>query len=480
MAVSWTIMQVSIAKMYSMFSSVSNERIDCDPVGQRPDVECSDKKKGIIDLVLQGNDFGEIKLREMNGDSEFKYSSIDGGHRKRAIRDFIDCKFTTSNKAVARVGDKLIDVGHRLYKDLPEEVKMHFLQYGIRFTVYGKEMTDEEAGETFRCTNISTNVNDQEKRNSYLNNLVSMFVRETSRPIRGLNNDYHPLFTRNKNKKGEWYQPFYQKMTSRLRDDEYVTRLLVILNKPKNDANYLTCSADEAEDFYIENGNKTNGNWVKNPALMKSQTKKVINALNFIHKFAEARKSVVAKGIASKEMPFLIRLYAYWVREHGEDSIRVKDWNKFYNEFKLAWFCFVGDNATRTETNPDDKESRSVSACFVAYLQVHGDQKKSQQSVEWFLQEFDYANSGVVFLDPVRTFSREVREQVWIKQDKKCWVTGLPLAFEDAESGHIVAHTNGGRTTIDNCAVVHKDENAAMSTMDAMVYKVMRQDKMAA
>ena len=89
-------------------------------------------------------------------------------------------------------------------------------------------------------------------------------------------------------------------------------------------------------------------------------------------------------------------------------------------------------------------------------------------------------DAGIVILDPVRVFSREIKEQVWMKQDKKCWVTGLPLAFEDAEGGHIVAHSNGGRTTIENCAIVHKNENSAMSSMDATMYKVMRQGQMAA
>ena len=99
---------------------------------------------------------------------------------------------------------------------------------------------------------------------------------------------------------------------------------------------------------------------------------------------------------------------------------------------------------------------------------------------EWFLEEFNMNDAGIVILDPVRVFSREIKEQVWMKQDKKCWVTGLPLAFEDAEGGHIVAHSNGGKSTIENCAIVHKNENSAMSSMDATMYKVMRQGQMAA
>jgi len=480
MAISWTYKQVSIAEMYMMLDVLSPERIDCDPVGQRPDCESQSKKRGIIDTVLGGYDFGEIKLRELNDNSEYKYCSIDGGHRKRAIRDFILNKFTTSAKTVARIGDRIIDVGHRLYKDLPQEVKEQFLMYSIRFTIYGKEMTDEEAGESFRRVNISTDVNHQEMLNSYENNLVSKFVREISRPIRGLNNNPHVLFERSKNKKGEDTQSYFQTFTTRLRDDEYVTRLLVMLNKDKNDANYLTCSNDESEKYYIENGNVVSGNWVKNASTLKSQSKKVLSALDFIHKFAEARIKAFNSGLSNQEMVLISRLYTHWVKEYGEGCFKITDWNTFYTEFKLAMNCFVGEFATRKEMFVDDKGNRAVSTCFVGYLTVHNNQKKSKQSVDWFLEEFNMDDAGVIILDPVRTFSRDIREQVWIKQDKKCWVTGLPLAFEDAEAGHIVAHANGGRTTVENCVIVHKDENSAMSSTDATLYKIMRQSQKAA
>ncbi len=63
MSITWTTKEYSVANFYSMLNPISENRIDCDPVGQRPDVESMTKRQGIIDTVLRGYDFGELKLR---------------------------------------------------------------------------------------------------------------------------------------------------------------------------------------------------------------------------------------------------------------------------------------------------------------------------------------------------------------------------------------------------------------------------------
>lgn len=59
----------------------------------------------------------------------------------------------------------------------------------------------------------------------------------------------------------------------------------------------------------------------------------------------------------------------------------------------------------------------------------------------------------------IRAFSKQTRERVWKKQDRKCAVTGQPLDLADAHADHIKPWSKGGRTTEDNCQVVHRDIN---------------------
>ena len=151
------------------------------------------------------------------------------------------------NETLVYVDGKQVNVGGKFFKELPSEVKLQFSQYRMRFAIYGESMTDEQAGEIFRRTNITTDVNWQEMLNSYEDNLVAKFVREISRPIPGLDNQYHDLFEFTSLEVANRKQKYFQAASTRLRDDEFVTRFLTMLTKGAKDANWLTCSNDETD-----------------------------------------------------------------------------------------------------------------------------------------------------------------------------------------------------------------------------------------
>lgn len=481
MSLTWTNKEYSIAKFYEMLNPISTERIDCDPVGQRPDIESMSKRQGIIDTVLLGYDFGELKLRTIV-DNEYRYRSIDGGHRKRAVRDFIDGKFKTLRSTVSEVNGVQYKVGGKYYKELPQEVKEKFNSYKMRFTIYGESMTNEEAGETFRRTNITTDVNHQEMLNSYEDNLVAKFVREISRPIRGMDNNYHDLFKYRsldpENRKQFWFHT----ASSRLRDDEFVTRFLTMLTKPPKSVNWLTCSDSENEKTFVNLGDKNEGLWANNPQESKRQKQNVLDALDFMLKYANAKKLNSRQLLGVKEYTMVSRLYVFFVKTFTKNGFRIDDWSNFYNTVRGALDKFLSkdESILRMDTHKDSKGVRLVSECFRQYLSVHNDQERSEYSIKWLLEEMSMEDCGIVFLDPVRVFPAEIIEQVWRQQGMTCWVTGLPLDIKDAVGGHIVAHCEGGRTVVENCAVCHKDENTRMGSLDATLYRQIRREELSA
>lgn len=473
MTLNWTSKEYPVATFYTMLSDISEKRIDCDPVGQRPDIESMSKRQGIIDTMLRGYDFGELKLRTLPDEGSYKYRSIDGGHRKRGIRDFIENKFKTARSSVCFVAGKEYKVGGLYYKELPKEVKEFFHNYKIRFTIYGEEMTDEQAGETFRRTNISTDVNWQEMLNSYEDNLVAKFVRETSRPIRGLNNKYHALFEYTDMTPEKRKQAWFQSASIRLRDDEFVTRLLTMLTKSEKIPNWMTCSNRENENTFINLGDPIKGEWIENSQLAKKNQKTVIDSLDFMLEYAQAKKRNSRQLMSIQEFTMVSRLYVYLIKTFSKNGFKVKDFDKLYISVRGSMDRFVGKDETnlRMDTHSDNKGVRLVCECFRQYLTVHDDETRSEQSVRWLLEEMNIDNCGIMFLDPVRTFPNEMVEQVLRQQNYKCWVTDLPLSIKDAVGGHIVPHSEGGKTTIDNCMVCHKDENSKMSSMDAFLYR---------
>ena len=478
MTLTWTSKEISIASFYNMLNPITNERIDCDPVGQRPDVESMSKRQGIIDTVIRGYDFGELKLRTIPT-GEYKYRSIDGGHRKRAVRDYIENRFKTNRSTVAIINGKEIKVGNMYYKDLPIEVKELFNAYKMRFTIYGETMTDEQAGETFRRTNITTDVNHQEMLNSYEDNLVAKFVREISRPIRGMNNSYHDLFEYRDLTPENRKQNYFQTASTRLRDDEFVTRFLTVLTKGPKQINWMTCSNRETEDTFVALGDKDHGIWANNPAESKKHQKAVVEALDFMLKYAKTKKAFSRQLMSTQEFTVVSRLYTYLLKSFGKNGFKVKDWEQFYISVRGAMDRFVGKDQRdlRMDTHQDNKGVRLVCECFRQYLTVHDDETRCEQSVKWLLEEMDINDCGLLFLDPVRVFSAEIVEQVLREQGYKCWVTGKPLSIKDAVGGHIHAHAHGGRTVKENCMVCHKDENSNMGSMDAIAYRQIRREE---
>ena len=475
---------LTIGTFYSKLDQLSRERIDCDPVGQRPDIESMSKRQGIIDTILRGYDFGELKLRTLKESVRkavggYMYRSIDGGHRKRAIRDFIGNKFKTGKNTVAVLDNgQEIFVGDKYYKDLPEEVQDVFINYEMRFIAFDEDMTDAEAGETFRRTNITTDVNWQEMLNSYEDNLVAKFIREISRPIKGLKNDYHPLFEYKSLLPEDRKQIWWSTPSTRLRDDEFVTRFLTMLTKDSKSLNWLTCSNKENEQTFIELGDPKDGVWAKDSKKEKQHKKLIIDALDFMLKYVKAKKDNSKALLSTQEFTMVSRLYIYLNKKY-DNSFKVNDWNEFYVAVREAMDKFVGrvDIDLRTDTHKDNKGIRTVTECFRQYLTVHDDQTRSLQSVKWLLEELDIEDL-ITILDPVRVFPKEMIEQVLRKQEYTCWVTGKLLDIKDAVGGHKLAHSDGGKTEPDNCVVCHADENSRMGSMDAKIYRQVRREEL--
>jgi hypothetical protein len=473
----------TIASFYSKLDHLSKERIDCDPVGQRPDIESMSKRQGIIDTILRGYDFGELKLRTLPEAVRkalgYKFRSIDGGHRKRAIRDFIENKFKTGSYTVAVLDNgQEISVGGKYYKHLPEEVQDAFAEYEMRFVIFNEDMTDAEAGETFRRTNITTDVNWQEMLNSYEDNLVAKFIREISRPIKGLNNEYHPLFEYKSLNPEDRKQIWWSSASTRLRDDEFVTRFLTMLTKDSKSLNWLTCSNKENEQTFIELGDPITGVWSKDSKKEKQNKKLIIDALDFMLKYVKAKKDNSKGLLSTQEFTMVSRLYVYLNKKY-ESSFKVNDWNEFYVAVREAMDKFVGrvDTDLRTDTHKDNKGIRTVTECFRQYLTVHDDQIRSLQSIRWLLEELDIEDL-ITVLDPVRVFPKEMIEQVLRKQEYTCWVTGKSLDIKDAVGGHRLAYSEGGKTESENCVVCHSEENSRMGYMDAKIYRQARREEL--
>ena len=123
----------AIANMTSTLGGVSLSNNEIATMAKEAGIA---KREGIINVIFRGYDFGELKLRTLTEPirqaTAFKYRSIDGGHRKRAIRDFIANKFKTGSYTATYINGEEINIGNKYYKDLPENIRRKFLDYKIK------------------------------------------------------------------------------------------------------------------------------------------------------------------------------------------------------------------------------------------------------------------------------------------------------------------------------------------------------------
>ncbi|MCC1495129.1 HNH endonuclease [Cognatishimia sp. F0-27] len=58
--------------------------------------------------------------------------------------------------------------------------------------------------------------------------------------------------------------------------------------------------------------------------------------------------------------------------------------------------------------------------------------------------------------DPTRSFGDTIRRILFFEQEKLCAVCMKEVAFDDMEVHHITPHSQGGKTSLNNGAIVHK------------------------
>lgn len=439
---------------------LESPNIDCNPEWQRPDISemlnstsaKPSKAQSIIWSMLTGIDIGEIKLCLYKG----RKASIDGGNRKRAIIGFYSNNFPLHKSSL---------FGAAYFRDLPKDVQKNFRDYTLRFIQYG-ELNDEEIGRMFRNTNNTTHVNHQEMMNSFGQNKVAVLVRRIVRKITEVNNDTHRLFdfTYNRNT-GEKQYTYLAFNNNRLLLEEQVARILCRIV----DGERPGLSTDKMiEDMYVEYGEIFD----KDEDVYLKIQKKLDQALTFFYNVAdESRRHRGGRGLAQYHFSMLGRLYFYMTNRYGQ--FKVDNYEKFWEQFSIALDKFTGDKPSRKELiqEPSGNERLCYEA-FSKYLKTDIDNKwKYDQTIEWFLQEFDPLDSSVIPLDPKRVFTQKEIESALIRQEWKDYVDGKSLTLKDAVGAHVVAWSKGGKTQIKNLVVTSKEHNRAMGTMNVEAYK---------
>lgn len=413
--------------------------IDCQPLAQRlPVTEGPEKREGIIDLMLKGIDIGQITIVKNTKGSLFVYDSLDGGHRKRYIHGFYNNQFTVNGKK---------------FNQLNAIEKTIFQNYTLSFVIY-EPLDVFTRGYIFRALNTVTDVNHMEMLNSFGDIAIANLVRFTVRSVQGYDNSTHELFTPSANPKNVYrYLDFNNK---RLKTEELLARVVYRYTQ----SNLLGASSDEdLKEMY--QSDKLD---------MDLLSKKTKEHCDFLLKCAINKKT---GGLTQQDFKMLSFLYFHLIDTYGK--FKIESYSDFVTAFRTA-LLEVSNNKGPWGQEPNDvdfdNKARMKSEAFTSYLGAPHHEKKIKQTVIWLLEEFTVRNY-ITILDKKRAFSKVERERQLLEQNCVCDIDGLPLTLEDGEAGHIISHTNGGKSVPENMKMIRKCHNTAMGTMNLEVYRTI-------
>lgn len=389
----------------------------------------------------------------------YEYESIDGGHRKRYIRDYL-----TNGFGIPYYGRRNV-----YFKDLKPEHQKYLLSYKLSFTIY-RDLLPEEKGKLFRDINMTTDVNRMEMLNSYGMIPVACLVRETSREVDG--NSHHNLFEYTMGTRdGQPYANFryLQFNNDRLFIDEKVAKILY--------------------RYYIRHFDKSNllggtlntvlPNMYEDERFDESVAKKLQKELNehldFIRSMADQAKKVVGRQLSQRDFNMFSYFYFYL-----KDTYKFKIEN-YYDLFVLidqAHQVLQDPNGPYTETFDDfgvpDSKGRSLPYLYPAYL-TGGDASvdKPKGAILRLVEEIGLDNLERVLTvkDNKRTFTEQEKRSQLAEQNYKCYIDDEELTLPEAHAGHIKAYDDGGKTVSTNLKMVRAIHNLSMGTRDLEEYR---------
>lgn len=417
--------------------------IDCQPVGQRLDTTPGpEKREGIIGAIMDGINIGEITICESPDNPQgFKFESIDGGHRKRYIFDYIKSK-----------GIKRFKVRGRYFSELSQKEQNQILDYEITLVTYDVLDTFTK-GYIFRTLNETTDVNDQETRNSFGDIDVANLIRESVRIVDGIWNDFHPMFEKTQQGNFRWLM-FDNK---RLKTEEYIARLVFRLTQEE----YLgESSQTQLDDMYKDNDTLD---------IDKIQ-KELKEILDFLFKFSKVHYSKFQRGLSQQDFKMLSFLWMYMKDTYK--TWKIEDDLTFLLEYKKAFNTMTDKDGKYGKILNDvdfDDKGRTIAEAFKGYLGAPHHYKKVKQTVIWLLGEFNI-DDYIIVKDTKRTYTYFEKERKLLDQNMKCYITGIDASMEDMEAAHIVPHSGGGRSTYDNFVMVLKEHNRKMGSMNLHDY----------
>lgn len=373
----------------------------------------------------------------------YEYISIDGNNRTRCIEKFFNDQFPLSEKE-----HKIVGIQHDVYKNwkptkntkkyssLPTYVRQ-FVDDEVKVTCFiVAEASLQDLHDLFLNINDGVQLNAQEKRNAIICTVADK-IREYSVTF----NDFFGRY-------------FTKESMNRRNHEEFMVALLVHITKrfagPINKS--------ELDAAYNDQSPET------------KNIKKLSEILSMVSRITQSENQSTSKYRHIKNEATLFDLCM--VVSHLYDKNRKIDQS---DEF-FAWFVdsnYAIRNDKDETGNPKIlwRDSNGQNARDYVGCQRSKDAAHREVRLTCYMELLGNLEDNILTpeKDGNRFYNPGIRSDLWMRQGKKCALSGKIIRMEQVFDGnvthidHFFPHSKGGTTTIDNARLVFAQDNTKKS-----------------
>jgi len=420
-----------ISTVREFYRMLDESQIHPNPVGQRlPTNSAPDcaKNRGIIKSIMNGTGIGLITLRNIKDCTEHEvkrmyknYNAIviDGGHRSRAIKLYIN------NKFAVRIGSKM-----KKFKDLSDDERETFMESPVALDY--KVCTSKQAIEIFRALNSTTKVNAYEMIMADDQSATCKFVRMLSKSYFEYDdNETHDIFEIKYDIDEVPTSRYFSSVNERAIWHTYV---FIVLHKAMARAN--VDAGDKETKMLIDR--ELNGVF-KLTSDIENTVKRFFNDLLAFQRQYKAKITIDIFGA----------FQCVWfelMSKHNKFNIDMDDFNIAFRKARVKL-------ASSKDRTYQDKTIKNLSGNTVNIKEEFRKSVKSfsvGKAQSWaakiIIKELGpLKDCGVTPLETKRSYSRKDRQELLDAQSGLCWMCKKSVSVGECELAHDTPHSKGGQ-----------------------------------
>ena len=413
-------MEIQICKDNLSINSVRDrqDRINPKPQYQRTPVWTVKKKQLLIDSVLRGYDLPKFYLCE--SDLPYEHEIVDGQQRLNAIWEFCDNQYALGDesKDIPDFGD----LSDKTWSDLSSPAREQIGTFELTIVVM-KNASDLEKRQLFLRLQEGVSLNPAEKRNALPGNMRD-FIADL-----GENQRVFSLTDISDTRYG-WH------------DLAAIVTCLEIAEGPTD---------------------------VKAPSLRKMyNTNQDFRDNGLIARKVRRHLAYMARVLTDQPPEMDIKwgfVDLYLLISEMDRSYVIQDRVAAFANFYIALEIDrrnISDPRELITQNRNDWD-RDLYDYIQAFKSQGGTRPNIRKRHEVYKKRFLRNTQDLIPEDPQRAFTRDERIVIWRRDNGTCQEQGCgrSIAFNEMEADHIIPHSRGGQTTINNGQALCRSCNAS-------------------